>query len=129
MNYGDIAYMTSIIGSSMVTILNKFPNNRLLYSKYFAIIMAIKSLIFVDMNLSDIVYHFLTLILCLYYLYYTFKGNVDFIDLIEEVYIVQQINISSIILGIRHFKKNPFIDFSFFLTFGYCRGILFTIIL
>ena len=118
-----MAYFTSIVGSTIVGILSMFTNDRLLYSKYCAIIMAFKSLIFVDMNLSDIIHLVLTFIFFFYYLYYTSQQNKDFTKLIEEVYIVQRINVSSIFLGIRHFKKNLFIDFSFFLSFGYCRGI------
>ena len=123
MNYKDMAYLSGIVASTLVTIIKMFPNDRLLYSKYCAIIMAAKSLIFVDMNLSDIIHHLLTLILCLYYLYYTSVQDRDFTNLIEEAYIVQSVNVSSIFLGIRHYKKHLFVDLSFFLTFAYYRGI------
>ena len=118
-----MAYITSIVGSSVVGFLSMFPNNRLLYSKYSAIIMAFKSLIFVDMHLSDIIHHFLTLIICFYYLYYTSKQNNDFTKLVEEVYIIQQINISSYIFRNSPFQKKSVHRFFILLTFGYYRGI------
>ena len=126
LNYKELAYMISLTGSIVSSGLTMIPSkeNQVLYSKYSAIILAFKSMFFIDMSLSDIIHHLLTILLACYYLYYTsINPNQDFTNLVEEIFIVQQVNISSIFLGLRRYKKNMWIDLSFFLTFLYYRTI------
>lgn len=121
--YKEIGYMASILGSTAITILSMFPNDRLLYTKYCTIIMACKSLIFVDMKISDTIHHITSLALCLLYLYYYSIDAMALGAYVEEFYILMNVNVSSIFLGLRRYNKSKIIDLSFLLTFIYHRSV------
>ena len=124
MNVIKYSNVFSLLSSFSLLILSIHTQNRFLNSRYSACINIAKSFNLINSKWYDKIHHFFSFILSSTYLVLTSNYfNLYSDSLVEEFFIISNVNISTIFLSLRQFYKSNIIDILFVLTFVYYRSI------